>query len=118
MIALTKCPGCQGELRRINHNKSWYEEICFNRCQLDYSQFYKVNFDDNDIGYYTFYTNDFHVYFYIDHFGIKDTIYIYHKVFPEGVGTMPPFIKIPTFDIEWDKLNYYNNKWKIWNLFS
>lgn len=118
MIPLTKCPGCQGPFRRVNHNSGWHEESCMIRCPLDYSQYHQTNFDDNEIGYFTFYTEDFNVYVYIDHFGMKDIIHIYHKVFPRGEATQDTVFRLPRFEIDFSKLEEYNKKWKIWNTFS
>ncbi len=118
MIPLTKCPGCQGPFKRINHNPSWHQEICENRCPLLYQQFHPHNFEDNEIGYFIFYTEDFQVYIYVDQFGIKDTIHIYNRVFPRGEYAQRYIFCIPRFEIDWDKLNAYNKRWKLWKTFS
>lgn len=118
MIPLTKCPGCQGPFKRINPNSGWYQELCENRCPLDYSQFHKTDFDDNDIGYITFYIKDFSVYVYVDHFGLKDTIHIYNRVFPRGESMQRYIFCIPRFEIDWAKLDHYNERWKLWKTFS
>ncbi len=118
MIPLTQCPGCQSKFKRIRQNEGWHQETCKKYCPLNYSQFHQIDFDDNDIGYLHFYTKDFNVYVYVDHFGIKDLIYIYHKVFPRGESTQQPVFKIPRFEIDWNKLDYYNNKWKLWTILS
>lgn len=118
MIPLTKCPGCQAKFKCISHNARWHQEMCKKRCSVDYSQYHKIDFNDNDIGYFTFYTEDFHVYVYIDHFGLKDIIHIYHKVFPREELTQKYAFAIPRFEIDFSKLDYYNNKWKLWTLLS
>lgn len=118
MIPLTKCPGCQGPFKQIKQNEYWHQEICDNRCPLLYQQFHQHNFEDNEIGYFTFNTKDFGVYVYIDHFGYKDKIILYHLVFPRGEATQPYFQIIPRFEIEWDKLDKYNDRWNLWKTFS
>lgn len=118
MIPLTKCPGCNSPFKRINHNARWHEELCIKRCPLDYTQYHQTSFDDNAIGYFTFYTEDFQVYVYIDHFGMKDLIYVYHRVFPRGENTQKPVFILPRFEIDFLKLEDYNKKWKVWNTFS
>lgn len=109
MIPLIKCPGCQGKFKRIKQNERWHQELCENRCPLDYSQYHKIDFDDNDIGYFTFQIKDFHVYVYIDHYSLKDIIYIYNKIFPRGESSQLPIFRIPIIEIDWNKLDHYNN---------
>jgi hypothetical protein len=118
MIPYTQCPGCQGPFRRINHNKGWHQELCENRCPLDYSQFHQTSYDDNEIGYITFELQDFYVYVYFNHFGYKDVIYIYHQVFPRGESVQGPAFIIPRFEIDWNKLEQYNERWKLWSILS
>lgn len=120
---LLRCPGCQGPLKQINYNEGWHKETCQNECLLEYEKF---SITDN--GYLKFTLKDFKVLVHIDFFGIKDKIYIYHKI-PKRVevpGTenyyttaagSEAFI-IPRFEIEWDKLDYYNERWKLWKAFS
>jgi hypothetical protein len=118
MIPFTKCPGCQGPFKRIKQNERWHQQMCVKRCPLDYSQYHKIDFDDNDIGYFTFDTQDFRVYSYIDHFDMKEIIHIYYKVFPRGELTQKPVFILPRFEIDFSKIEDYNKKWKIWSTFS
>lgn len=118
MIPLTKCPGCQGPFRRIKQNEGWHQELCDNRCHLDYSQYHQTSFEDNEIGYFTFDLPDFFVYVYINHFGYKDKIYLYHQEFPRGESTQPPFMILERFEIDWNNLNQYNERWKLWSILS
>lgn len=118
MIPLIQCPGCQGPFHRVNYNARWHQEMCKDRCLLDYSQYHKINFDDNDISYITFNTQDFKVYVYVDYFDLKDIVHIYHKIFPRGEWTQKPVFIRPIFEIDFSKLDYYNNKWKLWKVFS
>jgi hypothetical protein len=116
MIPLSQCPGCQNEFFRTNHNSNWHEERCIKRCPLDYAQFHKTDFNDNEIGYFTFSTKDFNIYAYVDHFNIINHIYIYCKEFHKG--SQQPALIFPLFDIDWSKMDFYNNKWKTWLVFS
>lgn len=118
MIPLTQCPGCQAKFKRIKQNERWHQEMCKKRCPLDYSQYHKIDFNDNDIGYLTFYTEDFMVYVYVDHFGLKDIIHIYNRVFPRGESMQRYVFEIPRFEIDFTKIEEYNKKWKIWRTFS
>ena len=118
MIPLDKCPGCQGPFRRIKQNEGWHQELCNNRCALDYSQYHQTSFEDNSIGYFTFDTPDFYVYSYIDHFGYKDLMYIYHQEFPRGESVQGPAFVIKRFEIDFSKIEEYNSRWKLWTILS
>lgn len=117
MIPLTACPGCQGPFKQINYNEGWHKETCQNECQLKYEKFSII-----DNGYLKFAVKDFHVLVHIDFFDIKDKIHIYYKVPKRFEGYIephnPPDFIIPRFEIEWDKLDYYNERWNLWKTFS
>lgn len=118
MKAFKVCPGCQGPFRRISHNSSWLEELCDHRCALDFSQFHRTSFEDDDIIYQNFNTQDFFLYAYFDFAGYKNEIYIYHKIFPRGEATQNAAFKIPMFDIDFSKVDEYNKRWKLWAILS
>jgi len=112
MTPLTKCPGCQGPLEITNYNEGYRKEVCQSKCDLNYERFGIANFTSN--GYIKFTLKDFYVWVYLDYFEVQDKIKIFHK---RGVSTDAAFI-IPIFKIDWDKLDYYNERWKSWIVFA
>jgi hypothetical protein len=112
------CPGCQGPFKQIVQNKNWHQDLCQNRCDVDFSQFHLTDFDDDTITYQSFYTEDFSVYAYYDSFGYKNLLHIYNRVFPRGQSTHMPIFIIPMFELDFTKLDEYNKRWKLWSILS
>lgn len=120
MTPLIKCPGCKVNLSQLTlvHNKIWFTNFCRAKCPTNYSQYHRTNFEDNDIVYFSFDTLDFNVKVYIDLEGSKDKLCIYNKTSSREELYPKPFFTCPRFKIEWDKLDYYNERWKLLRVFS
>lgn len=121
MKPFANCPVCGSIFRNINLNKSWWQQLCQARCDADFSQFFPSSFQDEYLSYASFYTKDFHLYLYFEHYYNKDycgKMYVYNRVFPRGesVQNVQIIAKIP--DIDFSNLDKLNNKLKIWNIFK
>lgn len=119
MKPFTKCPSCQAPFTRISYNINWLEESCSNYgCQTQYRQYFPKSWDDPNLSYIQFKTKDFFAYFYYDHHSYHNRAHIYHNVFPKGESVQSPAFKIPAFEVNFDKLNDLNKRWKLWTILS
>lgn len=112
---LLTCPGCQESLKQTDYLGGWYHEICTNHnCTLKYENFSI----DNSNGFLKFRLKDFYVYVYIDFMERKDEIIIHPMKVSRQTQTEPQTFTIPRFQIDWKKLDDYNERWKMWRVFS
>jgi hypothetical protein len=117
MINSIKCPYCLTVLNLIHYNDDWCKEYCQKDCPIKYEKFYVTTSNDS-IGYIKFDLKDFYVKVYLDYFDIKNQIKICHKVASREFKVDPAVFTIPRFEIDWNKLEYYNDRWKSWLIFK
>ncbi len=121
MKPFPNCPVCDSEFYDINHNTAWWQQLCKARCDADFSQFFPSSFQDEHLSYASFYTKDFHLYLYFEHYyneKQRNLMYLYNRIFPRGesVQNVQIIAKIP--EIDFKNLDKLNNKLKIWNMFK
>lgn len=108
-LLIDSCPGCQSLFKQTKYNGGWHKEKCQNDCSLQYEKFSI----DNSNGYVRFSLQDFNVYVYIDFFDVKNQIWLYYKINEcEAKRSLDNRIIVPMFNIDWNKLVYYNERWK------
>lgn len=114
MNLLTQCPGCKGPFKNIIFSQTSCEDGCKNNCSLKYFQCYNIN--NKLFDYFSFEVENFHAKVFLnDKYRAENKIYIYHL--KANSSTSLAFI-IPIFEIDWDKLKYYNERWKKLVIFS
>ncbi len=112
------CPYCQDALIQNHQSKNWWEEYCcriinsVNPCPIEYRQYYKESFVDDELQYLRFKTKDFNFYcYYAGHLGPGKT-YIYHNKFPRGETTQKPFLIVKNFPINFEDVEPVNQRFK------
>lgn len=107
------------ELQSFEKLNSWYCPSPFNSKYSDtHFRFYSDKETDEFI-YCQFYTKHFSGYWYKNFTGnMKDTVHIYHNIFPRGEGTQQPFLELKGKDIDFLDLDRYDKKWHLLSVFS
>jgi len=119
------CPVCHVQNRystweQINQHPGWWQEMCSNVAICRFYQCFSKSFDDTEITYYHFRTQDFFFYVYDDNVGnpFAGLTHIYHNVFPKGTNVQSPFLTWKNFTPNFQELDKLNNKLKILSVFS
>ncbi len=112
------CPHCKDTLVQNHTSKYWWEEHCcrvvnsVNRCPIEYRQYYKESYSDDELQYIHFRTKDFNIYCYYDRHINCGKTYVYHVKFPRGESTQKPFVIVKNFPINFDDVEPINQRFK------
>lgn len=116
MKPLKNCPGCNSKLVNHQYNASWFEQYCHLQCAVNYSQFFDKSFEDKNIYYLKFSTENFLVYVYYDHIPFC-TAHIYSLNVLKNNGKASPIIKLPSGEIDIHNIKKLDQRLQTLSLF-
>jgi hypothetical protein len=124
MKPLTHCPHCQSPLVKKTipeeFNNSKYEN-CSKRCVVDYFQYYRDSYEEQELQYISAYTPDkkFSFYYYTNcRLYPHNLVHVYSQAEMDKHGVAMPLITLKDFTIDFDNLERFQQKLAIYAVFA